>query len=77
MYRAWHLALVLGVAAVACRSTRVESTPNQATAARAAMDSAEINRLCIAPDSVRVGGVACVLKDQSAPRPVQPQTPPR
>ncbi len=77
MRRSWQLALVLGIATAACRSTRVESTPDQATAARVAMDSAEINRLCIAPDSVRAGRVACVLKDQSAPRPVRPQTPPR
>jgi hypothetical protein len=77
MHRTWQLALVLGIAMAGCRASRVESTPDESTAARVATDSAAINRLCAAPDSVRAGLVACVLKDQSAPRPVRSPTPPR
>ena len=77
MHRSWQqLALILGIATAACRQSPVKAAANQATAARVAMDSAEIDRLCLAPDSVRAGQIGCVLKDQSAPRQVRRQSPP-
>src|SRR4051812_3827909 len=48
---------------------RTVTTPMSATpaATRVALDSAEIDRLCLRPDSVRAGLAECVLKDQSPP----------
>jgi hypothetical protein len=59
---------------------RAATKPSQ-VAARAAMDSATIERLCAHPDSVRAGLAECVLLDQSPSRgqrlerPVQPPPP--
>ena len=68
--------LILGSAG--CRPARESSTATE-SASRVAMDSAEIERLCAEPDSVRAGRADCLLKDQSPPRVRRPQpsTPPR
>ena len=42
----------------------------------AGLDSATIEKLCVAPDSVRAGKAECVLKDQSAPAPQRAPAPP-
>ena len=75
--RQCSLSVVL-VLAAACHRTPAKAVRTLPTAARAGMDSAEIDRLCLAPDSVRAGKADCVLKDQSAPlqRPLPVPTPP-
>ncbi len=54
--------LLIGLAACTAppRSTAV-------VPAQIAMDSAQVDRLCAKPDYVRVGLLACELKDQSPP----------
>jgi hypothetical protein len=72
--------LGLAVLLVACTPA---PAPQRPVAARAqqfgALDSARVDSLCVDPDSVRAGRKACVLRDQSPPRPmprVPPATPP-
>lgn len=70
--------MVLVVAA--CRY-QAPHTPVAKATPRVQMDSAEIDRLCAHPDSVRAGVADCVLKDQRREReprmkPV-PASPPR
>ena len=60
---------------------RSAAKPSQEVAARVAMDSATIERLCAHPDSVRAGLAECVLKDQSPSpdqrlKPLERPTPP-
>jgi hypothetical protein len=76
MIRSWlySLGTVLIVTA-ACHHAPAEVVPPRVTASRAAMDSAEIERLCTAPDGVRAGKADCVLKDQSVRRERLPQSP--
>ena len=54
--------VILIIALNSCH--RATAKPSQ-VAARAAMDSATIERLCAHPDSVRAGLAECALKDQS------------
>lgn len=58
-------ALLVFLAATAC-----SSPPRKASSsfvpARVAMDSAQIERLCVKPGHVRAGLLDCELKDQSA-----------
>jgi hypothetical protein len=73
-------ASLVGIAMVAfggCHHSAAKASSARA-APQVAMDSAEIERVCAQPDSVRAGRVDCVLKDQSRP-PVRrgPTTPPR
>ena len=81
MTRSLELALVFAaLAAGGCHHSRAKAKPLEPMPMKVAMDSAEIDRLCVSPDSVRTGRLACVLKDQSAPRPSPlkaPATPPR
>jgi hypothetical protein len=58
-------AVILIIALNGCH--RAAAKPSQ-VAARVAMDSATIEKLCAHPDSVRAGLAECVLKDQSQPR---------
>ena len=66
----WFGAGALVAGALGCRQAPPAASVKASTAAprpRVVMDSAEIDRLCAEPDSVRRGLVDCVLKDQ-APR---------
>ncbi len=67
--RRWSLALVCGSVAVGgCHHTRpAAQTRGVKAVARVAMDSAEIERVCAHPDSVRAGLADCVLVDQASP----------
>jgi len=79
MDRIWQCSLtVVLVLTAACHHAPPKAMRTLPTAARAGMDSAEIDRLCLDPDSVRAGKADCVLKDQSAPlqRLPQPSSPP-
>jgi hypothetical protein len=83
MNRARHAAwLIAAVTGAACQHAqpRPQSHAENVAPSRVALDSAEIDRLCIHPDSVRAGKADCVLKDQSA-RPGErlksPPAPPR
>ena len=79
MVRTWPVTrAVLLVVITACHHAPAKNLATPPTVARVAMDSAEIERLCTAPDSVRAGKADCVLKDQSAPRqrPLPSPTPP-
>lgn len=64
--------LLAGAASAACRQApaprRISSDSRSAV-----MDSAEVERLCASPDSVRAGTAACVLRNQGRP----PRTRPR
>ena len=76
MLKTWVTAIA-AVALVSCRHPAGKpSVASLGPSARAGMDSAEIDRLCVSPDSVRAGRTACVLKDQSAPRPTRLQSNP-
>jgi hypothetical protein len=81
MVRTWQFSLgVVLVLTAACHHAPAKAMRTLPMAARAGMDSAEIDRLCLAPDSVRAGKADCVLKDQSAPLqrlPQPPSAPPR
>jgi hypothetical protein len=44
-----------------------QTTTGSPSTNTAQMDSATIERLCVHPDSVRAGRIACVLQDQSQP----------
>jgi len=75
--------VILVVAFAGCHHSPAKvQTTAQATAptpSRVAMDSAEIERLCLHPDRVRAGRADCVLKDQGVrrERPLPAPTPPR
>ena len=79
MNRTLRVGLVVLVVA-ACHHQAPHTAVAKA-APRVQMDSAEIERLCAHPDSVRAGVADCVLKDQAPPpqqrlKPV-PASPPR
>ena len=81
MNRAALLALsATAFALTACQHAQPRAQAIGSTPSRAAMDSAEIYRLCLHPDSVRAGKADCVLKDQGIQgqrRLPSPSTPPR
>jgi len=81
MHRALQLSsFAAGIMVVACQHPQPKTQAIAATPSRAAMDSAEIERLCLHPDSVRAGRADCVLKDQGVwgdRRLPAPSTPPR
>ena len=76
------LLIGITVSLVGCNRTPAPTrTAEQPTALRArpaaGLDSATIEKLCVAPDSVRAGKAECVLKDQSAElRRLEPQPAP-
>ena len=81
--RVLHASVCTGVVLLGAATCRPAPKPAAEMKAvpRVAMDSAEIDRLCAEPDSVRQGLSDCVLKDQSAPlpgplRPTPPPPPP-
>jgi len=81
MQRVLQAASVIAVVAIAgCHHSQPKTQSLAAAHSRAAMDSAEIERLCLHPDSVRAGRADCVLKDQGV-RPERrleaPPAPPR
>jgi hypothetical protein len=81
MYRIVQAVSLAGVIVLGgCHRPQPKARSIAATPARAAMDSAEIERLCLHPDSVRAGRADCVLKDQGIMgerRLPAPTTPPR
>ena len=65
MQRALQAASVIAVVAIAgCHHRQPQTQSLTAARPRLALDSAEIERLCVHPDSVRAGRADCVLKDQ-------------
>ena len=87
MQRVLHAASVIAVVVIAgCHHSQAKTQSLATARPRVAMDSAEIERLCLHPDSVRSGRADCVLKDQGVRRfrPLEappasptPPTPPR
>ena len=79
MNRTLHVGLIVLVVA-ACQHQSPHTAVAKATP-RVQMDSAEIERLCAHPDSVRAGVADCVLKDQGLQREQRmkptPSNPPR
>ena len=77
--RPWFVAVVTAsLAGAGCHHTRpTVKTAGAKGVPRVAMDSAEIERVCAHPDSVRAGLADCVLRDQSPPgQPRLPSAPP-
>lgn len=70
-YRITLSLLVLSGAAGGCAQAPV---PRAASGAfrPARMDSADVHRLCVSPDSVRAGRIECVLSNQAVPPRVRP-----
>jgi hypothetical protein len=76
--RTWSLALVSASIAVGCHHAYPNSQKvGGRVVARAAMDSAEIERVCAHPDSVHAGLADCVLMDQFRPSQRERPGPPR
>lgn len=77
--RTWSLTFVsVSIALGACHHTRPGAqTAGAKTITRVAMDSAEIERVCAHPDSVRAGLADCVLADQARPSSSRRFEPPR
>jgi hypothetical protein len=60
--------VLVGIAVGGCHHARPGAQRAEDKAvARVAMDSAEIERVCAHPDSVRAGLADCVLVDQARP----------
>jgi hypothetical protein len=72
--RTWTLGLVsVGVAVGGCHHAGPSAqTAERKTVARVAMDSAQIERVCAHPDSVRAGLADCVLANQGRPSDTRP-----
>lgn len=81
MHHVLRAASVIAVVAIAgCHHRQPTTQSPVTTRPGVVMDSAEIERLCVHPDSVRAGRADCVLKDQGvrAERRLEaPPTPPR
>jgi hypothetical protein len=81
MQRVLQAASVAAVVAIAgCHHSQPKTRSLATSHSSAAMDSAEIERLCLHPDSVRAERADCVLKDQGVMgerRVEAPPTPPR
>ena len=77
--RTWSLAFVsVSIALGGCHHTPPSAQPAGAKPiTRVAMDSAEIERVCAHPDSVRAGLADCVLVDQARPSSSRRFEPPR
>jgi len=77
--RTWSLAFVsVGIALGGCHHTPPSAQMTGAKPiTRVAMDSAEIERVCAHPDSVRAGLADCVLVDQARPSSSRRFEPPR
>lgn len=74
LLRTWTLGLVsVGVAVGGCHHAGPSAQTAEAkTVARVAMDSAQIERVCAHPDSVRAGLADCVLANQARPSDTRP-----
>ena len=70
------LAALLASACSGPPQSRAAAERREAPAPRTRMDSATAAKLCANAEQVRAGLAACELRDQAAPRPAMPRTPP-
>ena len=69
--------VIVGVVVLAACGAPSQRPSDSPIPARAAMDSAQIDRVCANPAHVRVGLLECELKDQAPVLPFDPLALPR